>query len=280
MNVRRMRQRGRMMAAETASSALFLGIVVSAATMGPLLWNQDPTATDLLRRFELPSLDAPLGTDAFGRDLLARIMYGARISLAGALLVVAGETAIGMAAGLLAGAGPSRLDGLLSRVIDAMLALPALVMALAIVGILGRSLANVIIALILTGWPWYARLYRSLAMQQRAQDYVLAARACGCSPWRVIWRHIGPNIVGPAMVLSTVNLGSAVLGLASMSFLGLGVEPPAAEWGAMVSDARQHFQIHPWPIVVPGAAIGLTVLAVNLIGDALRDATDPRRRRT
>lgn len=279
--MRRFTYRGarRTLGTEGLIAAAFLAVLVASTTVGPILWSASPTSTDLLQRFRMPALDAPLGTDAFGRDLLARILHGGRISLSGALIVVAGETALGMGIGLLAGAGHRRLDAVLSRVIDAMLALPALVMALAIVGILGRSLPNVIIALIATGWPWYARLYRSLAMQQRAQDYVLAARACGCSPSRIVWRHIGPNIIGPAMVLSTINLGSAILGLASMSFLGLGVQDPRAEWGSMVDDARQHFQVHPWPIVVPGAAIGLTVVAVNLLGDALRDATDPRRRR-
>lgn len=269
----------RMLGWEGTVAAALLGTTAIAAVAGPLIWTVSPTTTDLLHRFEAPSFHAPLGTDAFGRDLLARVLHGARISLAGALIVVGGETALGMTVGLIAGAGHPRLDTVLSRVIDALLALPALVMALAIVGILGRSMTNVIIALIATGWPWYARMYRSLAIQHRSQDYVLAARACGCTQGRIVWRHIGPNIVGPAMVLSTINLGSAILGLASMSFLGLGVQPPTAEWGAMVNDARQHFQSHPWTIAVPGAAIGLTVLAVNLVGDALRDLADPRRRR-
>lgn len=269
----------RVLGTEGLVAGAFLALLLIGATLGPLLWTVDPDTTQLARRFEGPSLAAPLGTDAFGRDLLARILHGARISLAGAAAVVLGETLLGMSIGLLAGAGHARLDAALGRLIDAVLALPSLVMALAIVGVLGKSMPNLIVALIVTGWPWYARLYRSFAIQQRAQDYVLAAHACGCSPSRIIWRHIGPNIIGPALVLSTVNLGGAILGLASMSFLGLGVQPPASEWGAMVNDARLNFQTDPWPIVVPGAAIGLTVIAVNILGDALRDLADPHAQR-
>jgi len=270
----------RALGVEGLVAASFLALLLLAAGAGPVLWSADPDTTQLLRRFEGPSFTAPLGTDSFGRDLLARILHGARISLAGAGLIVLGETVLGMAIGLLAGAGHRHLDAVLGRLIDALLALPSLVMALAIVGVLGKSMSNLILALIITGWPWYARLYRSFAIQQRAQHYVLAAHACGCSPARIIWRHIGPNIIGPALVLSTVNLGGAILGLASLSFLGLGVQPPAAEWGAMVNDARQHFQTNPWPIVVPGAAIGVTVVAVNILGDALRDLADPHRHRS
>jgi peptide/nickel transport system permease protein len=269
----------RALGVEGAGSAAFILLVVLAALVGPALWLASPETSDLDRRFQGVSLAAPLGTDAFGRDLLARILHGGRLTLVGAAVVVLGETVLGMLVGLLAGAGHRQLDAALGRLIDALLALPSLVMALAIVGVLGKSFPNLIVALILTGWPWYARLYRGFAIQQRTQDYVLAAHACGCDPLRVIWRHIGPNIVGPALVLSTVNLGGAMLGLASMSFLGLGVQPPAPEWGAMVNDARQHFQTHPWPIIVPGAAISLTVIAVNILGDTMRDLTDPHSHR-
>jgi len=264
----------RAMGVEGSSAAAFVLLVVLATLVGPAVWVTSPEATDLNRRFEGIGLAAPLGTDAFGRGLLARVLHGGRLTLAGAVIVVLGETALVMLVGLLAGAGHRQLDAALGRLIDALLALPSLVMALAIVGILGKSFPNLIVALILTGWTWYARLYRSFAIQQRTHDYVLAAHACGCRPVRVIWRHIGPNIVGPALVLSTVNLGGAMLGLASMSFLGLGVQPPAPEWGAMVNDARQHFQTHPWPIIVPGAAISLTMIAVTLLSDTLRDLAD------
>jgi peptide/nickel transport system permease protein len=264
---------------EGSIALLFLAGLLLAVAVGPTLWTADPNTTDLPRRFQGVSIEAPLGTDSFGRDLLARVIHGARISLAGAVVVVLGETALGMAIGLLAGAGNRQVDAVLGRLIDSLLALPSLVMALAIVGVLGKSMPNLLLALIITGWPWYARLYRSFALQQRAEDYVLAAHAVGCSPSRILCRHIGPNIVGPALVLSTVNLGGAILGLASMSFLGLGVQPPTAEWGAMVNDARLSFQTHPWPILVPGMAISLTVIAVNIIGDTLRDLADPRSHR-
>lgn len=257
-------------------ASAFLAFVVSAALLGPWLWGVDPNATNLLDRFQSPRAGAPLGTDGFGRDLLARILHGARISLAGAVAVVAGETVLGILVGVSAGIGGRRVDAVLGRMIDGLLSLPALVMALALVGVLGRSMSNLLLALILTGWPWYARLYRAFTLQQRARDYVLAAHAIGCSELRIATHHIGPNIIGAALVLSTVNLGSAILALASLSFLGLGVQPPTAEWGAMVNDARAQFQTYPWPIVVPGLAISSVVIAVNILGDAFRDVSDPR----
>lgn len=261
---------------EVVTAGTIVGMLVLAAVLGPFLWGGDPDQTRLAQRFQSPSFSFPLGTDGFGRDMLARMLHGARLSLAGAAVVVIGESALGLTIGLVAGAGSRRIEALLGRLIDALLALPSLVMALAIVGVLGRSMWHVILALIVTGWPWYARMYRGFVVQQRAEEYVHAARALGCSPLRVLWRHIGPNIAGPALVLSTVNLGGAILGLASLSFLGLGVQPPTAEWGAMVNDARLDFQTHPWVMIVPGAAISVTVITVNILGDALRDLWDPR----
>jgi peptide/nickel transport system permease protein len=162
--------------------------------------------------------------------------------------------------------------------VDGLLSLPSLVVALGVVGVFGRSFETLVLALVATSWPWYARIYRGFVLNERQEMYVLGAAALGCSPWRIAWRHISPNIVGPTLVVATVNLGNAILSLASLSFLGLGVTPPTAEWGAMVNDARLHFQSHPWLIVAPGLAISVTVVSVNLVGDALRDATDPRRR--
>lgn len=260
-------------------AALACLILVAAAIVGPLLWAVDPNQTNLIEKFAGASRAHPLGTDEFGRDLLARLLHGARLSIAGALLVVVGSTAVGLSVGVLCGALGGKVDLLLGRLVDALLSLPSLIVALGIVGVLGKSFINLLLALMLTGWPWYARLYRGFVLKERQELYVLAATALGCDRPRIAWRHIGPNIIGAALVLSTVNLGSAVLALASLSFLGLGVQPPTAEWGAMVNDARIYFQTHPWLIVAPGLAISVTVLAVNLLGDALRDATDPRQRR-
>ncbi len=257
----------------SGATALLVAVLLA---LGPIAWDHDPNQTDLRGRLAGPSRAHPLGTDEFGRDILARVLHGGRRSLGGAAVVVAGATCLGMLVGVAAASRGRTLDAFLARTIDALLAVPPLVIALAIVGILGKSFGNLLVALVLTGWPWYARVYRSFVLRERNAEYVTAAFALGCSPARIVWRHIGPNIVGPALVLSSVNLGNAVLGLASLSFLGLGVQPPHAEWGAMVSEARGRFDTYPWLMVVPGLAIGVTVVIANLLGDAIRDAVDPR----
>jgi ABC-type dipeptide/oligopeptide/nickel transport system permease subunit len=254
---------------------LLLAVAVLA---GPLLWRQDPESLNLTNKYAAFSADAPLGTDDFGRDILSRLLHGGRLTFIGAFLVLAGCSGVGLVLGSLAGFSGGKLDAVLSRLIDAFLCLPSLVVALGIVGVMGKSFTNLIIALVLTGWPWYARIYRSLVIRERNQPYVLAATSLGATRLRVLWRHIGPNILGPAMVVATVNLGNAMLSLASLSFLGLGVRPPIPEWGAMVSDARFHFQTHPWLIAAPGLAIAISVLSVNILGDALRDLADPSKR--
>lgn len=259
-----------------AVSGMAAVLIALLLAFGPLAWSQDPNQTDLRGRLAGPSRAHPFGTDEFGRDLLARVLHGGRRSLGGAAAVVAGATGLGMVAGVAAASRGRTLDAFLARAIDALLAVPPLVIALAIVGILGKSFGNLLLALVLTGWPWYARVYRSFVLRERNAEYVTAAIALGCAPTRIVWRHIGPNVIGPALVLSSVNLGNAVLGLASLSFLGLGVQPPHAEWGAMVSEARGRFDSYPWLMVVPGLAIGVTVVIANLLGDAIRDAVDPR----
>ncbi|MEZ4503427.1 MAG: ABC transporter permease [Dehalococcoidia bacterium] len=208
-----------------------LSLVVFGAFAGPELWQVDPNATDLANRFAGASAEAPLGTDDFGRDMLARLMEGGRRSLLGAAVVVAGSTSAGLIVGIASTVSGRRTQATLARLIDATLAMPTLVIAMAIVGILGTGFTNLVLALVLVGWPWYARLYRGLTLQQLTREYIVAAESLGCSRLRIAWRHIGPNIAGPAIVLSTTSLGAAILGLASLSFLGLGIQPPHAEWG-------------------------------------------------
>ena len=256
----------------------FLVIVLAAVAVGPMLWTADPEAIDLSAKYLSPgSTTAPLGTDDYGRDILSRILHGGRLSFAGAFVVLAGSSGFGLLLGATAGFNGGRWDAFVGRHTDVCLALPSLVVALGIVGTLGRSFPNLILALVLTGWPWYARIYRSLVIRERGQVYVLAAHALGASRTRILWRHIGPNILGPVLVVMTINLGNAMLSLAALSFLGLGVRPPTPEWGAMVSDARFHFQTHPWLIFCPGIVISLCTLAINTLGDALRDFYDPQR---
>lgn len=262
----------------TGSGAfLVFGGIVVAVLVGPLIWTVDPESTNLANRFAEFSAQNPLGTDEFGRDILSRLLHGGRMSLAGAFLVLLGTSGTGLAVGLLAGLFGGRTDAVLSRVMDGLLALPTLIVAFAIVGALGKSFGNLLVALILTGWPWYGRIYRGLVLHERHQPYVLVAASLGASGFRIMWRHILPNIIGPVLVLATINLGAAILNLTALSFLGLGMQPPQAEWGAMVNNGRLHFQSHPWVIVAPGLTIAATVLAANILGDALRDLTDPHR---
>jgi peptide/nickel transport system permease protein len=258
---------------------LVLAALLLVVLFGPMLWSVDPNRTDLRSVFAPPSPATPLGTDEYGRDLLSRLMHGGRLSLAGALAVVCGATVLGLLVGAWAAMAGGRTDAVLSRLVDGLLTLPGLVVALALVGVLGKSFPNLLLALVLTEWPWYARVYRALFLGQAHSTYALAAQALGAHPVRIAWRHLTPNIVGPALVLATANLAAALLGLSSLSFVGLGVEPPQAEWGAMISTSRGYVQTQPWVVALPGLAIGLTVLAASLVGDGLRDLTDPRHQR-
>jgi peptide/nickel transport system permease protein len=256
-----------------------LGGLFVAVLLGPFFWTSDPNQTLLTEKFTGPSLAAPLGRDEFGRDLLARLLHGGRLSLPAALLVLCGTSGIGLLVGAVSSSAGGTIDALLGRLVDSLLALPGLIVALALVGLLGKSFGNLLLALVLSGWPWYARVYRGLMLQERQQPYVLAARSLGAGPARVVVRHVLPNIVGPALVLATVNLGNALLSLTALSFLGLGAQAPQAEWGAMISGARAYFQTQPWVMVAPGVAIGATVLVVNMLGDELRDIADTRQQR-
>lgn len=258
-----------------AALALLL-LVVTAALLGPRLWGIDALGQHIDTRLQNPSFAHPVGTDQFGRDILARLLLGARWTLLGAVTVSVGVSVAGFTVGAFAASGSRLTDTLLGRLIEALMALPGLVTALAFTAVLGPSFRNLLIALVATSWPWYARAYRSIMLKERAAPYVEATRALGATRTRIVLRHILPNIIGPALVLATANLGSVILSLASLSFLGLGKQPPAPEWGVMINDARPFFQRLPWQMIAPGLCIVVTVLAVNLSGDALRDALDPR----
>lgn len=251
-------------------------LVIVAALVGPQLWHQGPLAQNVAARLQDPTMAHPLGTDKYGRDILARLFAGARWSLAGAGIVCLGTSAVGFLIGALAALGNRAVDSVIGRLIESLMALPGLVTALALTAVLGPSFRNLLFALVVTSWPSYARLYRSLILKERGLGYVEGAVAAGAKPARVVFRHILPNVIGPAAVLATANFGAVILSLASLSFLGLGMQPPTPEWGVMINEARAYFQTHPWQMLAPGVCIALTVLAINLTGDALRDALDPR----
>lgn len=245
--------------------------------VGPMVWNHGQYEHNPAARLQGPSLDHPAGTDAFGRDLLARLLLGARWTLAGAAAVSVAGNLIGL---LVAGLATRHrlLDSATGRLIDALLAIPSLVVALALTSVLGPSFRNLLIALTIASWPWYARIYRGVLIREYASDYVEGATVAGASNASILVRHVLPNVLGPTIVLVTTNAGSAMLNLAALSFLGLGAQPPTPEWGTMISDARVYVQIRPWQVLAPGLCIMLTVSVINLAGDALRDAFDPRLR--
>jgi peptide/nickel transport system permease protein len=246
------------------------GVVLAAA----IVWPSDPLAQSSLR-LAGPSWQHPLGTDQFGRDLLARILSGARLSVGGAACVCIGTAAVGLMVAAIAALGPRWIDALLSRLVEALLAIPTLVLALGLAAVLGRTLPSLLLALVAAGWPAQARIFRTLMRQELAMPYADAARTLGVHPLMIAWRHLLPNIAGPVIVIATAGLGANILSLAALSFLGLGVQPPTAEWGLMINEARLFFQLHPWQMMVPGLAIVLTVAAANLAGDRLRDRLDP-----
>lgn len=254
---------------------VLLAVLVACIVLGPLVWS-DVTTQNVSVRLSGPRPGYLFGTDHLGRDLLARLLVGGRWSLLGAAVVTIGTALIGLLVGAVAAIGSRVTDLMLSRLVETLLAIPGLVTALAVTAVLGPSFGNLLLAIVLTAWPWYARAYRSLILRESRAGYVEGAVAAGAATPRLLLRHILPNIVGPVAVIATVNLGSVILNLAALSFLGLGMQPPTPEWGSMINEARPFFQRAPWQMIAPGLCIVLTVLAVNLSGDALRDALDPR----
>jgi len=264
-----------------ALGALLLVAFVACAVLAPWLAPQDPSQLDLGDRLLAPGHGHWFGTDELGRDILSRTIYGARISLVVALSVVALSLGTGLIAGAAAGFYGGWTDTVLNvYVANAFLALPGILLAIAFVAFLGPGLFNLILALSISGWVGYARLVRAQVMAVKEREFVEAARALGASDLRVLCRHILPNIVQPLIVQAAIGMAGAVLAEATLSFLGLGVPPPTASWGAMLNDARSHLFDSPHLAVFPAIAVMLAVLSFNFIGDALRDFLDPRTRLT
>jgi ABC-type dipeptide/oligopeptide/nickel transport system permease subunit len=253
---------------------------VLAAAFAPFLAPHDPNAVDVLRKFAPPSAEFPLGTDHLGRDVLSRLLYGARLSIGTAVAATLGVSGLGLLLGMLAGYLGGLVDTVISRVVDVLLAFPSFLLALAVTGILGPGLGNLMLAVVAVSWAGYARIVRGSVLAEREKAYVEAARATGVSSWRILWRHLLRNIVGPVVVLTTLDMGAILLGISALSFLGLGVKPPTPEWGAMLSEGRNYLGQAPNMMLFPGAAIFLMALGFNLFGDGLRDVLDPRMRRS
>ena len=264
-----------------ALGVLLLTIFVVCAVFAPWLASQDPAQLDLGGRLLTPGHGHWFGTDVLGRDILSRTLYGARISLVVAVSVVSLSLGIGLIAGLTAGFYGGLADTVINVYLtNAFLALPGILLAIAFVAFLGPGLFNLILALSISGWVGYARLVRAQVMAVKEREFVEAARALGASDLRVLLRHILPNIVQPLLVQAAIGMAGAVLAEATLSFLGLGIPPPAPSWGSMLNDARSHLFDAPHVVVFPAIAVVLAVLSFNFIGDALRDYLDPRTRLT
>ena len=265
-------------------SGTILSVFVFTGVFAPLLAPHDPERPDLLASLQPPwfaggSSDHILGTDDLGRDVLSRLIYGARVSLLVALAVVVIAGFVGVTVAVIAGYRGGRLDAFLMRTTDASMAFPVLLLAIVIVGVFGPSLTNVIVILAVAGWPSYARVLRSEVLRLKSQDYVTQARAMGGGVRWVILRHILPNIVPTLLVLASLQVGLAIIAEGSLSFLGIGVPPPAPSWGGMLSDGRENIADAWWLPTMPGIALSLVVLSANMMGDWLRVHNDPTTRK-
>ncbi len=257
------------------SGVVLFSIVLAMAVLADVIAPLPPDEIQIRHRFEPPSLDFPMGTDNFGRDLLSRIVYGARLSLAIGFAVVILTGIAGTVIGALAGYF-RRLDNPVMRVMDAFMAFPAILLALGIAAALGASAINAVIALSLVYAPRTARIVRASVLVVREMEYVHAARACGASHARILLKHVLPNSMAPLIVQLTFIFAYAVIAEAILSFLGLGPEPPTPTWGNVIAEGRQYIREAPWITLFPGIAIAMTVLGLNLLGDGLRDGLDPR----
>ena len=262
----------------TAGLALTV-LIVLAALAAPLLAPYDPNVQDTSRRLEAPSNQHVLGLDDLGRDVLSRVVWGARVSLRVGFSVVLLASFIGVTLGAISGYFGGMVDVLVMRLCDILLAFPGILLAIALVAVLGPSLNNVILALAVIGWVGYARLVRGQVLKVREMEYVTAAKALGAKSPRVILRHVLPNVINPVIVMATLGLAGAILSEAALSFLGLGVQPPTPSWGAMLTAGRRYLGLANHLAIFPGAAIMLAVMGLNFLGDGLIDALDPKYRK-
>lgn len=265
----------RFMAQPSARVGLVIaGLLCALMIFTSLLSSHRPERISLIEKLAAPGFQHPLGTDQYGRDQLARIADGGRRSIGAALLVLCGTLLVSLCIGVMVGMVGGIIDTVAMRIVDVLLALPSLVLALAVVGVLGVGFENLMLAMVLSSWAYYARLARSYVQLARERQDVIVARLAGVGWVRIIAGHIVPGVVGQLAVIATLDLGGIIIGIAGLSFLGLGVQPPEAEWGAMLAESRLFFTTAPWLLVAPAAAIFLAVISANLIGNALRDATD------
>lgn len=257
---------------------ILTALLLLTAAFAKYLCPYDPYGQDLMMAQKPPSPAHPMGTDRYGRDLLSRVITGSTVSIFSTLVLVMTVTVLGTGIGIVCGWRQGKIDTVLMRISDLFLAFPGLVFALAVAGVLGGGIHNAVISLAVIGWPKFARLARGLTLAEKNAPYMMAARLSGSSTGKLLIKHILPNIAGPILVTAVLDIGTMMMELAGLSFLGLGVKPPAAEWGSMISEGRNMLQVSPWMVLAPGAAIFITVMIFNLLGDTLRDYMDPKQR--
>lgn len=255
-------------------SLLILVLVGGAAFFAPWFGLPDPEEVNLAEKLAAPSAQHLLGTDHLGRDVLSRLIFGSRVSIGSVFAILLLIVGFSTFAGSLAGFAGGAVDSALMRICDIFLTFPTLILAMFFVGVLGTGLTNVILAIFLTHWAWYARIVRGIVLSLKSREFVLAARVAGTSRFRLVVRHILPSLAPQVLVLATLDIGHMMLHVAGLSFLGLGVQPPLPEWGVMIGDARQFIWTQPQLLLYPGLAIFVVVMAFNLLGDAMRDALD------
>lgn len=254
-------------------------VIVFIAVFAPFIAPHDPLQIDLTQKLQPASFTYPLGTDHLGRCILSRLIYGSRVSLSIALIVVAFTTAISLVVGMVAGYVGGKVDSWLMRICDVFLAFPGLILSLAVVGILGGGLFNLVLALVASHWAWYARIVRSRVLSVKESDFVKAAVVSGTRSQSLMLRHIVPYTLAELAILASLDLSHMILHIAGLSFLGLGIQPPTPEWGAMLNDGREYFRRIPALMFYPGLMIFMVSLSFNFVGDALRDVLDPRTER-
>jgi peptide/nickel transport system permease protein len=268
----------RLRSGQARTGSIIVAIVVLAAVTAPWLLPWDPSTQDLPNRLQGPTWNHWFGLDELGRDILARVLLGARVSLMVGVIVVGVSSIVGMAIGGISGYYGGHVDNSIGRLMDVLMAFPGMLLAIALVAVLGPSLINVVLALAVIGWVGYARLVRGQVLRAREFEYVTAAKALGAGTPRVLIHHVLPTAVPPLLVQATLGMAGAILSEAALSFLGLGVQPPTPSWGTMINGGRVHLLDAPHLTVFPGLFLAIVVLGFNFLGDGLRDAIDPRRK--
>ena len=255
-----------------------LGILFIIAILAPWITPNDPIAVNLAYKLQPPSWNFPLGTDHLGRCNLSRILYGARISLGFAILIFISSLAIGLIIGTFSGYKGGWIDHILMRFCDGVMAFPSLILVLGLVGIFGPGLSQVILALMLVQWVYYARMFRGMVLSLKEQNFIFAAKISGSSQWKIIKNHIIPNVLPPLVVMGTLEMGWAIMDISAMSFLGLGVQSPTPEWGAMIHEGKSYIRTNPELMLYPGLSIMLVIVTFNLLGEALSERYGVKRR--